>query len=93
MLVLSTAHITLEDSKILEAKKFCYCDAAPFGWMISGLNANIVANLQELADHATKAGLSMAFAHVCKKALALKCERLLLDADGPIDPTLPTFDW
>lgn len=92
MLVLSTAHITLADSKILEAKGFMYCDGVQFGWHIAGLSSKAEERRTFIAEACT-AGLSIAFMHACLLAIKTGCKRLLLDADGPIDPSLATFVW
>lgn len=92
-LVLSTGHITENDSEILTKGGFCFADSTGSGWIISGLSPDDVSGKVSFNTEIVRTELSSAFLRCCDNARDLGCDKLELDSDGPINPVLPVFDW
>ena len=92
VLVLSTGHITLEDSHRLDledrANVIVY--AYEYGWYI-WVGSNETFTDQLLGARAE--GFSAAFCNLLTLAHSRGCCYLKLDCDGPLREDLPHFDW
>lgn len=89
--VVSTAHITPRDSKLLQDDAYPYvCDLYGYGHLAYvGDTRDFANNRPALAAH----GMSPEFLHLMKLCTKWDCAWLRLDCDGPTYPELPTFDW
>jgi len=81
-LVLSTAHITKQDSMLLE-NNVTKEDAYGF---------TVVANSNYITEW-TKLGISAACVDLLRLAIRLKVDYLVLECDGFVRDDLPRFDW
>jgi hypothetical protein len=69
---------------------FCPCVEIPGGWFITLPDEE---NEPSWAADALQAGVPKALVDLVRYALALDCQFLLLDADGPIMDGLPVYSW
>jgi len=92
VLVLSTGHVTLEDSHRLDLKDRANVIVHDYehGWYIW------VGSDEPFSDQLLRAraeGYSAAFCNLMTLAHSLGCSYLKLDCDGPLREDLPKFDW
>jgi len=93
MLVVSTAHVTLNDNTLFTESKSM--DGIPIftkydgGWMFYG-----GLERKELLDGLKEAGVSMYATRLIEYAfITLKVRYLMIDMDGDTLPEFPIFDW
>jgi hypothetical protein len=89
VLVLSTGHITHNDSKLLD-KKVIPCTCYDFGYL---LYVGDKVTHAECREDWVGSGISVALYHLFFVAREQHCTWLKLDADGPLRDDLPRFEW
>jgi hypothetical protein len=85
MLLMSTKHLTLEDSNNIHSMPSTVAEDA-FGWFMT-----VHDGLEESDCH--ECGMSGTFSDIIKLAQRLGVRCIRFDADELEIPDLPTFDW
>lgn len=89
-LILSTGHITLEDSlKLGRGSTAIICDTGAYNWSVYVGMDDIEERYSSVEDE----GFSAAFISAMKLAHANDCVWVKFDQDGPYVEQLATFDW
>jgi hypothetical protein len=91
-LVVSTAHITRQDSELLDlyakrvgSQPLIVFNKEEYGWWVA-----IIRNPDEAM---LPAAVSEDLRNLLNEAKRRECQWLVLDRDGPEYPELPTHDW
>jgi len=98
-LIISTGHITLKDSNILEEMSKDSTNLLLLTTLHGGYGFSIYAageereDLRHLLEEEDNEGLSDNFYKLLNWAKNLNCTHLIIDADGPTYNGLEIFDW
>jgi methyl coenzyme M reductase subunit D len=90
-LVVSTVHISIEDSKLLDESNdnssYVSADPTPFGWRVYiGVDVDTRKTLK-------RDGYTDEFINIFDIAKSLKCKWINFDCDGPQYDELKQFNW
>lgn len=90
-LVVSTEHISKEDSELLEVSNDTSCcvsaDPTPFGWRV------YIGVDEYIRKYLKNDGFTNEFIDICEIAKSLKCKWINFDCDGPTYDELVKFNW
>jgi len=92
-LVLSTSHITEEDSRLLNPDVGFLAvieHDQGYGWFVRVPDAD---GFEELPNQLEAAGFSTCLSHLLSVAQSHNCAWIQLDADGPCYASLPQYHW